>query len=883
MEQDSNGVAPAYRNATLPVEERVRDLLSRMTLEEKVRQMDQYRGWPWLDKVHPAKPNAAAPDSEILWDRVRKAIGTAGIGCIHDLYGTPELNNRLQRYAVEETRLGIPILFASEALHGFSQPGCTIFPQAIALAATWDPALVEQVGHAVAAEARSNGVHEAFAPVLDLARDPRWGRVEETYGEDTWLASRMAVAFVRGFQGGDVSAHDRIVAEPKHFAGHGQPTGGLNCAPSAFGPRELHMYHLPVFRAAFVEAGAVNAMCSYNSIDGVPCAQDHRLLTGLLRDEWHMPGFVRADLGAVARLHERHCTAATKEDAIRRAIEAGVDMQYYDFPHEYFQNTLVTMVRDGRMSEAAIDRAVGRILRVKFLLGLFDDPYVEPGLRERVVHCKEHQRIALQAAREAVCLLKNDRGLLPLPKDVGSIAVIGPGAARARLGDYSAPPYGFEPVTLLDGIRRIVSPRTKVKYALGTGILPEEYRVVPQAWLGDGEGRPGLKGEYFDGPEPQGEPAVVRRDPKIYFNWVETTPSDRIRGAAFSVRWTGVMVPDRSFEGRLGTVCSDSMRVWVDGELLVDGWGPNRDGTQSVPFAFERGREYRLRIEYRNEESGARVRFVLARRYGDEDIREAVEAAAAADVAVVALGDSVDTCGEGADRACLDLPGRQGDLLRAVHATGTPVVLVLQNGRPLTLTWEAEHIPAIMEAWYAGEKGGRAIAEVLFGEINPAGRLSVSFPKSTGQLPVYYGRCPGGSRNYVDSDSEPLFPFGYGLSYTTFAYDGLRIRPERIGSDGEVEVSFEVANTGTRAGDEVVQLYLRDRYSSVVRSLKELKRFRRLHLEPGQKETVVFRLGPQDLKLLNEELEWVVEPGVFDVMIGPNSAEARLTGEFEVI
>jgi len=856
MGSDSNGAVPAYKDAALPVGERVRDLLSRMTLEEKVRQMDQYRGWQLVDKVHPDKPNAATPDAKILWDRVREVIGTAGIGCIHDLYATADINNRLQRYAVEETRLGIPILFASEALHGFSQPGCTIFPQAIALAGTWDPALVERVAHAVAAEARSNGVHEAFAPVLDLARDPRWGRVEETYGEDPCLAGRMAVAYVRGFQGDDVSAPDRIVAEPKHFAGHGQPSGGLNCAPAAFGPRELHMYHLPVFRAAFVEAGAVNAMCSYNSIDGVPCAQNQRLLTGLLRDEWHMPGFVRADLGAVARLHERHHTAATPEEALRR---------------------------DGRMSEETLDRAVGRILRVKFLLGLFDHPYVEPERRGRVVRCEEHQRVALQAAREAVCLLKNDRGLLPLAKDIASIAVIGPGAATARLGDYCAPPHGFEPVTLLDGIERIVSPQTRVEYALGTGILPQEHEVVPQRWLRDGEGCPGLRGEYFDNPALEGDPVLVRTDPKINFNWIETRPTDRARGAAFSVRWTGTLVPGDSFEGRIGTVCSDSMRVWVDDELLLDGWGPDTSGTQSVPFVFEAGREHRLRIEYRYEESGARVRFVLVRRYGDEDIRRAVEAAAAAEVAVVALGDSTDTCGEGADRACLDLPGRQGDLLRAVHATGTPVVLVLQNGRPLTLAWEAEHIPAIVEAWYVGEKGGRAIAEVLFGEVNPAGRLPVSFPKSTGQLPIYYNRCPGGSRNYVDSDSEPLFPFGCGLSYTTFAYEGLRIRPQRIGPDGEVEVSFDVANTGTRAGDEVVQLYVRDRYSSVVRPRKELKRFRRLSLDPGRRETVVFRLGPQDLKLLNEDFEWVVEPGVFDIMIGPNSAETKLAGEVEVI
>lgn len=875
-----------YKDRTVPIEDRVSDLLSRMTLREKVRQMDMYVGSSFV-KLRDGT-SVVTDDAEILWDKVAEAIGSEGIGCIHDLYATAKINNEIQRYAIEKTRLGIPILFSEEGLHGLCRPGCTIFPQSIALASTWRPEIVEEVGRAIARETRSFNIHEIFGPVLDLARDPRWGRMEETFGEDTYLSSQMAVAMVRGLQGKRLSDPDSVVAEPKHFAGYGVPTGGLNCAPALIGKRELFMYHLPIFEAAIVEGGAINVMCSYNSIDGIPCSCDHELLTTVLRDQWQMRGFVRADLGALGNLYHWHRVAESREEAIRQSIEAGLDMQYYDYPHEFFQNALIKMVETGRMKEETIDRAVARILRVKFMLGLFDNPCIDPKLSRSVVRCEQHRQVALQAARDAICLLKNDHGLLPLPKDIGSVAVIGPNAAEARLGDYTPRVEGFEPVTVLDGIRSIVSPQTRVDYVKGTSIAPVDLRPLPSAWLQTPEGDKGLKAEYYDNPSGSGDPVLVRIDQEINFNWIVAKPCAEVGPSDFFVRWTGTMTPQYSFDGYLGIGTFDSMRVWVDQALLLDSRKPGAEGSpdsgvegvRRVPFRFEAGRSYAIKIEYCKDAGGARVVFGWSSE--QDQIDEAVKCAKNADVAIVVLGDSSETSGEGLDRVDLGLPGKQLDLLKAVYETGTPVVLVLLNGRALTLNWEAAHIPAIIEAWFCGEQGGTAIAETLFGDINPAGRLPVSFPKAVGQLPVYYNRQPGGRYTYVEMDWEPLFPFGYGLSYTRFSYANLRVVPQRIRLGDCVDVHVDITNTGDRDGEEVVQLYIRDLWSSVVRPHKELRRFRRVAISAGQTVTVSFTLDVRDFRLMDREYEWVVEPGTFEIMVGPHSGALDLKAHLEI-
>ncbi|QAY68112.1 beta-glucosidase [Paenibacillus protaetiae] len=876
MSQSTNSL---YLNPNAPIDERVQDLLGKMTLKEKVRQLDQYFGTSFMNKTHPHMITVMADDAEIVWPKVKELIGEEGIGCIHDLYGTADVNNALQRYAVEETRLGIPILFSEEALHGLLRPGFTVFPHAISMASTFNPGIVRQIGAGIAAETRSYGIHESFGPVLDIARDPRWGRVEETFGEDTYLTGRMGVAMIQGMQGDDLASDRTIIAEPKHFAVHGIPESGLNQSHATVGLNDVIAYHLPVFEDAFVEGGAINAMCAYNSIDGVPVASDASLLTDVLRGQWNMPGFVRSDLGAIARLQHAHQTAATDKEAIRQALEAGVDMQYYDYPNEHYQALIAEMIESGEISRETLDTAVGRVLKVKFMLGLFENPYTDPNLSKTVVRSKAHGQLALQAARESIVLLKNDQ-LLPLNKDVPSVAVIGPSADTARLGDYTPYIEGFKPVTLLDGIKKLVSPSTKVLYAKGTGILADELTAIPADCLFDDAGNNGLLGQYFNNPNCEGDPVLSRVDTGIRFNWVITKPDERIESFHFSVRWTGKLVPKTDFSGYIGTVSQDSMRLWLDGELIVDGWGSGHPATKQVPVELKAGESYAIRVEYWKDTNGVDV--MLGWRSEKEDFQEAVRIASEADVAIVALGDSERTCGEGVDRSGLDLQPNQLELLQAIHATGTPVVLVLQNGRPVTLGWESRHIPAIVEAWYAGENGGDAIAEILFGDYNPAGRLPVSFPATLGQIPVHYNRRRGGQKQYMEGGNRPLYPFGHGLSYTTFEYGGLKLSETSIHADGTVDVSFDVTNTGSRDGDEVVQLYVSDLVSSVALPDKSLRHFRRIHLKAGETASVHFTLTSKDLRLLNRRLEWVVEPGEFRILVGSSSEHIRLTGDLTV-
>ncbi|OKP70307.1 glycoside hydrolase [Paenibacillus sp. P3E] len=870
-----------YRNPQAPVELRIADLLDRMTIKEKVRQLDQYFGASFMSAKHPHMDTVMANDATIEWDKVKEVIGEVGIGCIHDLYGTSEVNNELQRYAVERTRLGIPMLFSEEALHGLLRPGCTIFPHAITTASSWNPTVAESIGKAIAAETRSFGIHESFGPVLDLAREPRWGRVEESYGEDTHLAGRMAVAMVKGLQGESLATDHTIVAEPKHFTVHGVPESGLNQSATSLGINEIETYYMPVFEDAFVEGGAVNAMCSYNSIDGVPCASDESLLTGVLRGKWNMPGFVRSDLGAISRLQRSHFTAATERDAIRQALEAGCDMQYYDYPHDVYQDAIVQMVESGEIAEVTVDEAVSRVLRVKFMLGLFEKPYIDPVLSGRVVRSAAHGEVALEAAREGIVLLKNESDMLPLSKSLRHIAIIGPSADVARFGDYTPHVEGFEPVTLLQGIRNSVSAGTTVSYAKGTGILEDELDAIPIGSFVDGFGNAGLQGEYFDNPELAGDPVLTRLDQSIDFNWVVAKPDQRVPSFHFSVRWTGKLVPKHDVSGHIGTVSADSMRLWLDGELVIDGWGKDKSANAIVLVHLEAGRSYDIRLEYCKDTNG--VSIMLGWNHETASIREAVELARRSDVAIIALGDDCRTCGEGVDRSSLDLPGRQLELLKAVYETGTPVVLMLQNGRPITMGWEADHIPAIIEAWYPGERGGHAMADVLFGDYNPAGRLPISFPRTIGQIPVYYNRRRGGSRFYVEGENAPLYAFGHGLSYTMFGYDDLRVDVVRGLPDPEIRVSVDVTNTGGRGGDEVVQLYVGDLVSSIARPDKDLRAFKRIHLKAGEKSTVSFSLTGKDLRLLGRDLQWVVEPGIFRIMIGSSSDKIAVSQDFDLV
>ena len=720
--QASADSKPLYKDANQLIEKRLDDLLSRMNLEEKVRQLDMYSSATALMDKHSDETHATA-DAVFLPEKAEALLGELGVGSIHDLNPTPAQANVIQSWVIAHNRLGIPALFIEEGLHGFDTG--TVFPAPIGLAATWNPEIALQTGAAIAAEARATGVDMILAPVLDLAHEPRWGRVEEDFGEDPYLTGQLGLAYVRGAQGDSLNSDHTVIAEPKHFAAHGSPDGGTNTSPVHMGERELRSIMLKSFEPAFREGHAMSVMAAYHEVDGIPVTADPLLFKTILRQEWGFNGFVLSDLGAIERLYTVHHVAATPKDAVCLAIRSGVDMQFYDFKHEVFQKSLIDCVNEGTLPQADVDRAARSVLRVKFALGLFDHPLIDPSLNPRVHRAAEHLALSLQSARESMTLLKNEGALLPLSTSIKHIAVIGPNAAIARYGDYEKESNG-ERVNLLQGVRALV---------------------------------PGAQVTSNDG----------------------------------------------------------------------------------------------------------------------ADIPASVALAKDTDVVILALGEWQGISGEGFDRSDLNLPGNQEQLLEAIAATGKPVVLILQNGRPLTIGWAKDHVPAILEAWYPGEFGGRAIAETLFGLNNPAGRLTITFPRSLGQLPDFYNADPSRMYKYVDDDGKPLFPFGFGLSYTAFSYDHLTAKAPSPGGVGDVEVTVNVTNTGDREGDEVAQLYLRQNTSSVETAGRSLKGFSRLRLKAHETRTVTFHVPQTELAIWSTQGQWVVEPGEFTVWAGGSSLATLAT------
>ncbi len=747
-----------YRDPAQPVDKRAADLLQRMTLEEKVAQL--YGAGRVVEMVGILFDEDGTLNREKMAGLFHHGICQLGRPAQRrSPRAAAKLTNAIQEYLVEETRLGIPALFNEEGLHGLMAVGSTSYPQAIALASTWDVELVERVYRAVALEARVRGSNYIYTPVLDLAREPRWGRTEETFGEDPYLVSRMGVAAVLGLQGrGPGIDSQHVIAAAKHFAVHGQPEGGTNSAPGNYSERIIREQFLAPFEAVVKEARVQALMASYNEIDGVPAHANEWLLQKVLRQEWGFAGFVTSDGFGVPQLMTVHSAAADPGQAANMALRAGIDCE---IPRGLCYPALVDQVLKGEIPESLVDRAVAHILRAKILLGLLDEtPHVDPDRAEQVTNCAEHRQLALEAARKAITLLKNQGGLLPLNLgQIRSIAVIGPNAATLHLGGYAEDPG--RGVTVYDGILQKVGERARVSLAEGCRIT---------------EG---------------------------YTDW--------------------------------------------------RGWGYQDEVRLSDPAEDE------------------------------TRIADAVRLARQADVAILVIGENEATCREGwwfdhlGDRDDLNLLGRQEELVRAVLDTGTPTVVVLINGRPLTINYLAENVPAILECWYLGQEGGTAVAEVLFGEVNPSGKLPITFPRTVGQLPVYYYQKPSAKRGYLFTTKEPLFPFGFGLSYTTFEYSGLRVSPAEIRAGETATVQVEVKNTGGMAGEEVAQLYLRDQVSSITRPVKELKDFRRVHLEPGEMKTITFALGPEKLASIGPDMQPWIEPGMFEIQVGGSSMEVQVT------
>ena len=734
---------PDYKGPSQPVAKRVALLLSEMTIEEKIAEMTS---------------NGVILDEQGYFDPEKNIEANTYGFCKGFMSGyTNEdfaiFNNTIQKFNIEHSRLGIPALVGAEGLHGFMVKGTTVFPQPIALASTWDVDLVERVSTSIALEMRATGTHRALGPVLDLARDPRWGRVEETFGEDPYLLSCIGLAFTNGLQGRGESFLDEnhVISNLKHFVAHGQPEGGSNTGPANFSERILRENHLYPFEVVIKQGNAMGIMVTYHEIDGVPMTANYQYVTSILQDEWGYKGYIGPDYGAIDHLYLKHMVADDSLQAAKMAIDAGIQSIGLRYSDNF--RTVMELYRRKLITEEQIDRAVSPTLRLKFMMGLFENPFVDTSLQAKTLNSKEHQELALETAHKSVILLRNKGSLLPLDSDaISDLAVIGPNAAGIHLGVYTAEPRIG--ISVLEGIESYAEDRFNVHYAEGCGITA-------------------------------GVPS------------------------------------------------------WIDNK----------------------------KPELSDPESDTEL------------IKEAVKVANKCDVVLLVLGGNEATSREAwdehlGDRDNLDLLGKQNELVEEILKTGKPVVVLLLNGRPLTINYIAENVPAILEGWYLGQETGTAVADVLFGEVNPGGKLPITFPRSVGQVPCYYNKKP--TQNFWDyafAESSPLYPFGFGLSYTTFDYKNLKVADETISPDQETEVSVDVTNTGDVTGDEVVQMYIRDKVSSVTRPVKELKGFKRITLEPGETRTVALSITPEKLQFYNIDMERVVEPGEFEIMVGTSSVD----------
>ena len=737
-----------YKDAKKPIAERVNDLVAQMTVEEKVAQLMMSKNIIWDEKGN--------IKTDVAKEHLDKGIGLIWFDQYLEAERMVEIYNASQKFLVEESRLGIPAFVFGEGLHGVLAPKTTMFPQAIAMASTWDTALIEDVYTAIALEMRSRAQNIAFTPVIGLGRDPRWGRTDETFGEDPYLVGNMGVAAINGLQGRNATLIDKnhVAATAKHFVAHSVPQAGVNRAPASVTKRAMYEHFFLPFEMAVKKAGTKAIMATYHEIDGVSMVANKKLITGVLREDWGFKGMITSDADAINHLHQLHRVTKNKAESAKKALETGIDFDLAIFKKEYCFQELPAMIKAGEVSKTALDRAVSKVLKVKFELGLFEDPYMDVKRVNKVTHTQKHIDLALKTAEKAMILLKNQGNLLPLDASkIKKLAVIGPNAAELQFGSYSMDEkHG---VSILDGLKAYGKDKFEVNYAEGCRITNE-----------------------------------------------------------------------------------------------VGMWKPEYNGTLTDPEKDK-----------------------IA-------IQEAVNLVKENDVAIVVVGGNEFTARETwsdehmGDRDDLNLLGSQNEMVQEILKTGKPVIVLLINGRPLTINEIDEKAPAILECWFLGEETGTAVAKTIFGEVNPGGKLPITFPRSVGQLPYYYNHHPTAHLySYVFKEKGPLYPFGYGLSYTTFAYSNLKVTPEKAVADQTIKVSVDVKNTGKITGDEVVQLYIRDDISSVVRPIKELKGFERITLKSGESKTVIFEISREELQFYNEEMKRVVEPGKFSIMVGGNSVD----------
>lgn len=828
-----------FRDASLPIEKRVEDLLSRMTIEEKILQM---------------------------------CNDSAGI-----------------------ERLGIPPYFWwNECVHGVMGRDVTVFPHAIALAAMWNPDLLHKIAIAISDEARAvyrpdgtnggigSGGLTYWSPMINMARDPRWGRTQESYGEDPYLAARLGVVFVKGLQGDDPK-YLKLVATPKHFAANNEEYR-RHRGSSEVPEQVLQEYYLPHFKACIVEGKAYSIMGAYNAVNGIPSCANTRLLTDILRGEWGFDGVVVSDCGAITDIHANHHYVATPEEAAAAAIKAGCDLNCGTAPKEYLNDYVLKALDKGLVTQDEIDLALSRILRARFKIGMFDSfdsvPYNR--IPKSVVDSPKHRQLARQASFESIVLLKNENDFLPLDKTkIKSIAVIGPYADVLCLGNYSGKPS--KGVTILEGIKNKVGEGVEVKYAIGCPA--GKMQTIEPKYLRTDDGQIGLKGEYFDNKDFQGEPKLVRIDEKVEFNWGSKAPAENFPKDYYTVRWTGKLISPSTGRFKISGASDDGIKVYINDKKIIDNWIERAFIADIVDLELVKGQEYSIKVEYFEKEKDAAITLGwTAGLDTDEEIAKAAKLAEEVDITIAVLGLDDTLEGEEHDRMNLDLPKNQNQLIEAIYKVNPRTAVVLVNGSSLTINWIKDYVPAILDAWYNGEEGGNAAADVLFGDYNPSGRLPITFYASMSQLPPFDDYDIRKGRTYMYLKEEPLYAFGYGLSYTSFSYSNLKIKPAKVKENGSVKIFADVKNTGKVFGQEVVQLYIHDVQASAPRPLKQLCGFSKIALKPGEKKTVEFILPSEKLAFYDvENKKWTVEPGKFEIMVGSSSDNILLKDTIEAV
>lgn len=848
-----------YKNPSLPTEERVKDLIGRMTPEEKFRQLFSVYHFGGFDSAA-FQAGICGIKWNLPWDHQhfphysQKQVDSLLQKHLAEV-------NSIQKFFIEKTRLGIPALYIGESLHGCEADISTSFPQSIALAASFNPNLIAIVAAATAIETQQHGFHQVLSPVINLGNDVRWGRVEETYGEDPFLNSILGVAFVREFE------KRNLVTTPKHFVAN-VGDGGRDSYPIHLDERTLNNLYYPPFRACIQEGGSRSIMSAYNSVNGKASGMNPEMLQQKLRKEWGFNGFVISDAGAVGGANVLHNTSTDYATSGKKSVENGLDVIYQGDIHH--TTLFEAPFLNGSMNSQTIDSAVARVLRIKFDLGLFENPYGQ----YRGIPVSDHQKIALEAAEQSVVLLKNEGGALPLSKQIKSIAVIGADAVECRTGGYSG--SGIQKVSFLEGLKKQFGSKTSISYTQGAFRKLEEFSVVPKEAISY-DGQLGWEARYFNDPSFENEPLLVRREEKIDFHYTFMGPDDRVRKEHFAVEYRGNFQWDSSFVGRIGLEGNDGFRLYIDGKLVIDQWDKVAYHTRSVPVNFTKGTLVSIRVQFKETAGNAKLKLIWDHyrpKNVSAEIAKAVEIAQKSDQIIFCAGIEE---GEFQDRSSLSLPGNQVAVLNELIKLRKKIVVVLFGGSAVTMDPWLEQVDAVVEAWYGGEQQGNALARILMGEVNPSGKLPITFPKSEGQLPLVYNHEPTGrGDDYVNESGLPLFPFGFGLSYTTFEWKNLSGPDVFLKEDGSGMLIFQLKNDGKREGTETVQLYVHRPVSRLTQPVLALKGVEKVTLKPGESKTIQMAITPKMLKQFNDRNEEILEPGPVQFRVGSSSRELPL-------